>query len=96
MHVLHHCDNPPCIEPTHLWLGTNLDNIADRKAKGRASLAGRSGEANHYARLTGAEVREIRRLAAEGESQRALARQFDVAFQTIGHIVRRERWASVD
>ncbi len=36
MHVLHHCDNPPCIEPTHLFLGTNADNVADRVAKGRS------------------------------------------------------------
>jgi hypothetical protein len=33
--VLHHCDNPPCCEPTHLFLGTNADNVADKMAKGR-------------------------------------------------------------
>jgi len=34
LHVLHRCDNPPCIEPSHLWVGTHADNMADRRAKG--------------------------------------------------------------
>jgi hypothetical protein len=49
MHVLHRCDNRPCIEPSHLFLGTQADNMADKKAKGRSSYP-RTGTSYRFLR----------------------------------------------
>lgn len=82
--ILHHCDNPPCVNPDHLFLGTNADNRADVVAKGRK--VGNS-------KLTWDEVREVRRLWQTTEwTQVNLGRVFNVSQATIGHIVRGNTW----
>lgn len=81
--VLHHCDNPPCIELDHLYLGTDADNAHDRDARGR----------NGRQVLTPAQVIEIRaRYAAGGISQKALGDAYGVSRNQVARIVRRERW----
>ncbi len=90
--VLHKCDNPPCVNPAHLFLGTNRDNTHDAMAKGRMAR----GEANGSARLTRAEVIEIRRrYAAGGTTHRTLGVEYGVSRTTISYIVRRQCWRYV-
>jgi len=94
--VLHRCYNPPCCNPAHLFLGTALDNNRDREAKGRGVNVRPfgSGAANPQARLTEAQVREIRRLVGS-MSNGAIGRRFGVAPQTVSKIATGKRWANV-
>jgi hypothetical protein len=84
MCVCHKCDNPPCVNPNHLWLGTPADNARDRVAKGRSVKwnGRRSGENSPWAKLTAEDVLEIRRLRGK-VSQSKLAERFSVSQPTI-------------
>ena len=82
--VLHHCDNPPCCRPDHLFLGTDQDNADDKVAKGRQAT-GQDVRANHdhlkgetvkTSHLTGLDVLEIRRREAAGEHPKVIALDF--------------------
>lgn len=89
MCVLHRCDNPPCVRPSHLFLGTHADNAADKVAKGRQPR----GETNGRARLTWRQVRAIRRrYLAGGVEIRALAVEYGVGHSTVGYIVDGTTW----
>lgn len=91
MCVLHRCDNPPCNNPDHLFLGTKGDNIRDCISKGRNNVA--SGEKSGRAKLTFNQVRKIRfDYKKGGISQRELAKIFGVGKTIIGNIVRNESW----
>lgn len=97
LHVLHRCDNPPCVNPAHLFLGTNADNTADKVAKGRCRMPPvRRGERHHEARLTAEAVVEIRQAyAAGGVSYQDLAERFGVHNATISRAVNRKYWSHV-
>ena len=95
--MLHRCDNPPCVNPAHLFLGTSADNIQDMVAKGRAR--GAVGTANRHAKLTPAEVREIRHLHVRYSPRfgaRALAARFGVTDVMVSKIARDEAWRYED
>ena len=94
--VCHRCDNPPCVNPAHLFLGTHQDNVTDTVNKGRASGGGPRGSLHHQAKLTEAQVLDIRAVYAAGTvSQRQLAREYGVDRGTIRFIVRREHWTHI-
>jgi len=92
--VLHRCDNPPCCNPNHLFLGTPLDNVEDCRDKGRSRWA--CGEAAGSAKLTALNVVEIRsRYAAGGNTQQALANEYGVSPSTISGVVLLKYWQHV-
>jgi hypothetical protein len=93
--ALHRCDNPACVNPAHLFLGTKKDNMQDCKAKGRTRNGVRLGTAHHFARFTPRLVRSIRRRVSAGETYRGLAREFGVSPSSIKAIWLRKNWAHV-
>lgn len=106
--VCHHCDNPSCVRPDHLFLGTRGDNNRDRAAKGRTGAnvgltmsrypeRRARGERQGSAKLTQAKVDEIRRrYAAGGCSHRELAKEYQVGKTTISEVLRGENWRPRD
>jgi hypothetical protein len=91
MLVCHKCDNPLCVNPNHLFLGTSKDNMQDMSRKGRQR--DQSGEKNSMAVLTWKKVRSIRDLYATGNYlQRELAAMFGVSIMAINNIVNYKRW----
>jgi hypothetical protein len=99
--VMHTCDNPPCVNPDHLVLGTKADNTRDMRRKGRARGGASPGETNPSAKLTAEQVAEIRRRWAAGArpgkkgapgTKKLLADEFGVSTTLIGFIVRGEKW----
>lgn len=93
LHVCHRCDNPACVNPAHLWLGTAGDNQRDRAAKGRSNAP--RGEQHRSAKLSEADVLAIRARCAAGESQHAVARAFGLSQPSVSHIVRRLSWGHI-
>lgn len=88
MFVCHRCDNPRCVRPSHLFLGSHADNMADMVAKGRA--ARQRGNCNGSARLRPANVAAIRQ---EEGPYSDIAARYDISASNVGLIKRRERWA---
>jgi hypothetical protein len=89
--VLHSCDNPRCCNPAHLRVGTHADNMADMVRRGRADR--RDGERNTRAKLTAAQVAEIRAVGRSA-TMRELAEQYGVSSWTIRDIRRGIRWVN--
>lgn len=88
--VLHHCDTRSCINPSHLFLGTQADNISDmlKKMRGRISY----GEAHHKAKLTLEDVELIREKLQHGEPISTLSKQFHVSAHSIRMIKTGRSW----
>lgn len=90
MEVCHTCDHESCVNPKHLFLGTQADNISDSVAKGRQ--VDNNGEKNGMAKLTANQIREIRKSNLKRE---ILATQFNVSKEHINSIQRRACWKNI-
>lgn len=88
LHVLHKCDNPLCVNPDHLFLGTPFDNMADKVAKGRQAHL--KGTSNGHTKLTEAQVLAIR---SDSRPSRPIAAEYGVAYSLISKIKSRRQWA---
>jgi len=89
--VLHTCDNPPCVNPHHLWLGTNLDNVIDRETKQRGNHP--RGESHGRAKLTEEQARYIR---ASFECARVLATRFRISKTQVKDIKNKRAWKHIE
>ncbi len=96
MQVCHHCDNPSCVNPEHLWVGTNSENQIDCVKKGRAYRNSPKGENNGISKLTDNDVREIRRLRKINKTKYGvLAKKFNISESNIFYILSKRTWSHV-
>lgn len=93
LHVLHRCDNPSCVNPSHLFLGTARENMADKLAKGRQPR----GSVCSFSKLDELKVKEIRILYSIDKtlSYKALAKRFGVSYSAIHRCVKGHDWKHV-
>lgn len=89
--VCHSCDTPACINPEHLWLGTNADNVADKMAKGRHS--GPKGERSNTAILREWQAQEI---LTDTRSYTAIAKEYGVTISAISDLKNGRSWTYLD
>ncbi|MGE3483616.1 MAG: HNH endonuclease [Nitrospira sp.] len=94
--VLHECDNPPCVRPDHLFVGTHQNNVDDMHKKGRHNYRSHPEEKNGRAKLDRSAVKDIRRRRAAGESGPAIAKRYSVTSTLIYMIEKRQAWPKVD
>jgi hypothetical protein len=88
--ILHSCDNRKCVNPDHLRIGTNQENMNDKVARGRQAFM--KGETNGRSKLKEIVVREIIELSNSGISQKEIANQFEINNSTVSKIINKKLW----
>lgn len=93
LNVCHHCDNRLCVNPNHLFLGTQSDNLKDAAAKGGMYRPDTRGHRNGNTKLTVSDVCSIRSKLSAGIQQKHLAKAYGVHPETISNIKTRKTWS---
>ena len=96
MCVCHKCDNPSCVNPSHLFIGTHADNMMDMAAKGRAvgGTGAKYGRLHHKAKLTEKVIILARKRIANGERVTHIAKEYGCSHSAISNAVRGKTWPS--
>jgi hypothetical protein len=93
LYVLHRCDNPPCVRPEHLYLGTDKENARDRASRHRGRENRQLGQANANVKLTEEDVRAILAALQTGATQQSVADRFGVSQSQVSMIVLGKNWS---
>lgn len=93
MWVLHRCDNPPCVRPDHLYVGTPADNVRDREARGRSRVL--RGSRNARATTDEQTILTLRARVADGETIAAAAQALGLSYPTAYLAVKRRSWRHI-
>lgn len=97
LYVCHSCDNPRCVNPSHLFIGTQLDNIRDMMEKGREAIGYHpKGSAHGCAKMTEDSVIEIRKMRLAGFEWKSIASRFGIGLSTAHSIGTGRTWKHVD
>jgi|SRR5882724_11220478 len=96
MQVLHKCDNPPCVNPAHLFVGTQKDNMRDKHAKGRDRNGPRLRGADHPKSIfTEVQVRKMLKLHRSGKKICAINKRFGGTYSSIWSILNGRSWKHI-
>lgn len=95
--ILHSCDNPICVNPLHLTAGTQIENLADMRARGRGHTpVAASGEKQHLSKLKAKDIPEIRLQYRDGSTYSVIAEKYKVTFATIAKVVTKQTWRHIE
>ena len=95
--ICHKCDNPPCVRPDHLFLGSASDNQSDSWAKGRRKPPNNQGSLHGMSKLTEEQVKDIRNsyIPRQIGCRQAIARRLGISVGTVNAIIWRQRWTHI-